>query len=260
MKKFLVAPLILFSFSLTAQSVLDQKLNGSETGKKLVVLMDELEHLHPVKFYYLPAWIESIAIEEDYKDQTLRETFVDLFLGSDLSFVSFGDHDIIIIKDPTQAIQRNTLINTAARERKKIEKFVLGSPNEYKKGKKVLMQGSIRDSKTKDPLVGASVVITDLNTGTIRNASGNFEIKVPAGQHVVSFTFVNFEEKVIDLGIYVDGEINLTLEEEPTVLDEVVISDVSARDNTTSRIGQTQISMREIKRSPTTFFFLRWSN
>ena len=212
MKTFLLAPLIFFSFSLTAQSALDQKLNGSEKGKKLTVFMDELERLHPVKFYYLPSWIESIAIEENYKDQTLRETLVDLFLGSDLSFVSFGDHDIVIVKDPTQAIQRNTLINTAARERKKIEKYVLGSPNEYKKGKKVIVQGSITDSKTKDPLVGASVVITDLNAGTVSDASGNFEIRVPAGQHVVSFTFVNFEEKVIDLGIYVDGEINLAVQ------------------------------------------------
>ena len=213
--------------------------------------MDELEHQHTVRFYYLPAWVESITVEESFKDQTLRETLNDLFLGTDLSFLSFSDHDIIIVKDPTQAIQRNTLINTAARERKKIEKYTLGSLNENKKGKKVLMQGTITDSKTKDPLVGASVFITDLKTGTVSDAMGNFEIKVPAGQHVVSFTFVNFEEKVIDLEIYVDGEINLALEEEPTVLDEVVISDVSAREITTSRLGQTQISMREIKRSPT---------
>ena len=106
------------------------------------------------------------------------------------------------------------------------------------------------DSKARKPLTGSSVFITDMNKGTVGDADGKFEIEVPAGKHVVSFSFVNFEEKIIDLEIYNDGEINLELEEAPIVLDEVIISDLASQEITTSRPGQTQLSIKEMKRSP----------
>jgi hypothetical protein len=57
-------------------------------------------------------------------------------------------------------------------------------------------------------------------------------------------------DKVIDLMAYEDGEINLELEEAPILLEEVIIQDRAARDLTTSKVGLTQLTMREIKRAP----------
>ncbi|MBY0435173.1 MAG: TonB-dependent receptor [Cyclobacteriaceae bacterium] len=238
------------SLCLQAQSVLDHKMTGNEQGKKLSVIFEDLEKQYPVRFYFLPEWIDGITLEQTYQGQALREVLTDVFLGTELNFLTLGDHDIILIKDPTQAIQRNSLITSAVRERKAIEKFKLGNPKQARKNQKVKIEGSILDLKSKEPLVGASVMITDLKTGSVTNADGKFEVTLPVGQHVVSFTYVNYDEKVIDLEIYADGEINVELEEAPTVLDEVVISDVATREFTTSRVGQTLISMREVKRAP----------
>ena len=55
---------------------------------------------------------------------------------------------------------------------------------------------------------------------------------------------------MIDLEIYKDGVVNQELEEVPTVLEEVVIQDMSAREITTSGIGTTSLSMKEVKRAP----------
>src|SRR4029077_13623617 len=61
---------------------------------------------------------------------------------------------------------------------------------------------------------------------------------------------VDYEERVIDLAAYADGEINLVMEVMPILLEEVVIQDQAARESTTSRIGQTRLTMRELKRAP----------
>jgi hypothetical protein len=66
---------------------------------------------------------------------------------------------------------------------------------------------------------------------------------------VLTFNYVSFEEKVLDLEIFATGSIRIELEEVPTVLDEVLIQD-SRRDITTTGLGQTQISMKEVKRAP----------
>ena len=60
MKKILLPFFLLLSTFAFSQSVLDQKLDGSEKGKKLMTLFEELEKKHPVRFYFLNEWIDNI--------------------------------------------------------------------------------------------------------------------------------------------------------------------------------------------------------
>jgi outer membrane cobalamin receptor len=250
LRQYLLLAFIFISSSLAGQNALDHKLTGTEQGKKLLEVINELEKNYPVQFFFLPEWIASITVEPNYEGQTLRDALTDIFLGTDLNFVTFNDYSIIFVKDPTQAIQRNTLITSARQERKKVAKVSLGNPKDAKRGQKVTLHGRIIDAKSKDPLTGASVMVTDIQVGTVVNSQGDFEINIPAGEHILNFTYLNYEENVIDLSIYQDGEMKLELEEIPTLLDEVIVSDLANREITTSRLGQTQISIREIKRAP----------
>jgi hypothetical protein len=52
------------------------------------------------------------------------------------------------------------------------------------------------------------------------------------------------------LEAYTDGEINIEMEKVPIFLDEVVIQDQGVGEISTTRIGQIQLTMREIKRAP----------
>lgn len=233
-----------------AQSVLDYKLDGTEKGKSLATVFGEIEKKQSVRFYFLGEWIEGIELDDSFTGRTLREALDELFLGSDLNVVEVNPHAIVLVKDPTQALQRNTMINTAVRERKKIEKVLIGDPKKAKSKQRVTLTGVVTDGKSNEPLVGVNVLVSDIQVGTVTDAEGHFEVKMPSGNHVLNFSYVNFEEKVIDLSIYADGEASLQLEEMPTILEEIVVQDQAAREITTSRIGQTQISIKEIKRAP----------
>jgi hypothetical protein len=253
LKRYLFILFLLCTASLYGQSVLDVKLTGGEKGQTLISMLEQLEQRHPVRFYFLPAWFDGFVFDQDYKDQSLRIALDNLFLGSDLNYLEMDRHAIVFVKDPTMAIQRISSINAAVKEMKKIEKVTLGSPEESQRGAKVQLKGQVRDGKNNEPLTGASVYVSDLKVGVTTDTEGNFSISIPAGEHVVTVNYINYEERVIDLSAYKSGEINLVLEEAPRLLEEIVVMDRTVREVTTSRIGQTQLSITEIKQKPAMF-------
>ncbi len=249
MKTLLPAFFIFFSFFSYGQDILGHKLDGSEKGKNLQALLEDLEIKYPVKFYFLSNWFSAITIEKDYQNQTLQFVLNDLFLGTDLNYLEFNKHTIVFVKDPKQAIQHNTLLNDAIRERKKIEQVQFGNPSNSKPNQRIWVRGLVK-GKNGDPLIGASVYFNNLSQGVSTDLQGQFKLQVPIGDQIINFSYVNYEEKVINLKGYEDGDLTIELDEIPTVLEEVVVQDKVSREAVTSNIGQVQISMKDLKRAP----------
>jgi hypothetical protein len=142
-------------------------------------------------------------------------------------------------------------VNSAKRELKQINKVLIGSQSStQKKSQKVNISGTLLDGKTKDPLIGANIFVEDSNVGAVTNAEGSYKITLTPGPHLIRYTFINYEEKIIDVTVFEDGKIDLELEESARILDEVIVQDRTVREITTSGIGLTQLSLKEIKRAP----------
>jgi hypothetical protein len=252
LKNFALAILCFISVSAFAQSsIINLELDGSETGKQLNVVLKDIESKHDVRFYFLDEWIGNITFTESFRGKTLGESLRQLFLGTDLNFVEVNAYTIVIVKDPSQVIRHNDAISVAKRERKKVEKVTFGTPSSgVAANKTYALSGIILDQKNNNPLTGVTIYIRDLNTGGRTDAEGHYNITIPSGPHVISFTYLNYEEKVVDLDMYANGSLDQKLEEIPTLLDEIVVQDRSVRDITQSSIGVAQISMKELKRAP----------
>jgi len=233
-----------------SQSILDVRLDGSEQGKNLGVVLKEWESRYGLRSYFISDWTRDIQVTQSYKDQKLRIALDDILLGTDLNYVVMHNYALVIVKDPSQSIQRKALLTSAAQEKKRIDKMVLGEASRMKRGQNVVVQGTVLADQTKEPLVGASVIVSDLGTGVTTNADGNFELRLAAGLHVITVAYVNYQEQVFDLAAYEDGSMKVVLEENPTMLDELIVQDKTVQDVATSRIGITQINIRDIKKSP----------
>ncbi len=91
------------------------------------------------------------------------------------------------------------------------------------------IKGTIKDSKTQEALVGATVSIQGTTTGSIADAEGNFLLgKVPAGKHTIQFTFIGYTTKTISEVTVEAGKttlINTLLDEDAGAqLQEVVVT------------------------------------
>jgi len=249
LKRLLLLLLVFIGFASSAQNILEKKLNGAEKGKLLSTYFEELESAHPIKFFYLPEWIADTRLENDYNDKSLEYFLEDVFRSRNFEYQIVSNYAIVLIKDPSQSILRDRLLVTATKERKKIQSLMIGDPS-LPQPKELTIKGVVKDVKGREPLVGASVIVQDLDQGVTTDTEGMFSVTVPSGEHVLSFRYFNYEEKVFVVKAYQGGTIDVELDETPTLLEELVVTDKAFSNVMGNRGGQTTIKLAEIKRMP----------
>ncbi|MEO6687137.1 MAG: carboxypeptidase-like regulatory domain-containing protein, partial [Dyadobacter sp.] len=89
------------------------------------------------------------------------------------------------------------------------------------------IRGVIKDAKTKDALIGATIMIEGTQIGAAADVEGNFTLaNVPVGTHKVIISFVSYKTKEIPNVRVESGNttvIDTEMEEEGTALQEVVV-------------------------------------
>ncbi len=104
------------------------------------------------------------------------------------------------------------------------------------------LNGYIKDSKNGEALIGATVIISPLNTGTLSNAFGYFSITLPKGNYKITYQFIGYEPQSDTL--ILDSDINniVQLKEKPSVLQEIVVAA-----NTYSDVEELQTSKANLQ-------------
>ena len=236
--------------SVYGQHILDTKLDGTEQGQLLVDFLHQFEKDKNAKFFFLDEWFDQTKIQNSYKDISLRNALGDILTGTDISFIEFYDYGAIFSKDPSGALERESIVRNAKAGQVKIEDILIGNPGSYQLGKMVDVSGVVTDKLSTMPMGGVSVSVSDANQQVTTSVEGKFRITVPAGEHLIIFRYLNYEEKVLDVKAFADGKVSVAMLEAPKMLEEVVISDQHLN-AVSGRIGQTNLRLTELKRMPT---------
>jgi len=61
--------------------------------------------------------------------------------------------------------------------------------------------GVIIDSGSKEPLTGASIVLSQTTTGAVSNFDGSFSLKLTAGSHQIIFSFIGYQPKTVSVNV-----------------------------------------------------------
>lgn len=76
-----------------------------------------------------------------------------------------------------------------------------------------VVKGNVADSKTSQPLVGATVRIMDTKLGAFTKADGSFKIEeVPVGRHMLQVSVIGYEPMVQSIVVTSGKEVNLNLQ------------------------------------------------
>lgn len=86
------------------------------------------------------------------------------------------------------------------------------------------VNGKVTDAATGSPIVGASITLEGSTGGATTNANGQYSINVPPTAKKISFTFVGYTSRTIDLPT--GATLNISLSEASTALNEVVVVSV----------------------------------
>ena len=96
------------------------------------------------------------------------------------------------------------------------------------------ISGIVKDSISFKPLVGVSIKINQLGSlnekanffsfGTVTNSLGKYEISIPSGSQKLTFSYIGYESKTIELDINQNKLINVSLNENSSELNLLVVS------------------------------------
>lgn len=117
---------------------------------------------------------------------------------------------------------------------------------------KITISGYVKDTKTGEALIGASVYITNEKRGTTSNAYGFYSISAKKTDSLgVVISYQGYQPELFTIAGKIDKTIDYSLQEKSNELTEVVVSSVRNDNNISkSRMSVISIPMKQIRTLP----------
>lgn len=215
---------LLLAKSSPGQSVKDIYISIDIEGVNLVRFLNEIENKTELSFLY------DELVLNDTKELSASHTKV-----------SVGDL-LLRLSEQTgfgfRQINENIYVTKIVQDEK--------APERTTQPLKVTITGSVIDAETKEPMIGASVVVKDTRVGTITDVDGNFTLELPNGANTLIFSYVGYLKKEVPI----NNQSSLIVELEPDIaaLSEVVVigyGEVEKKDVTGSVVSVDSELIRE---------------
>lgn len=131
--------------------------------------------------------------------------------------------------------------------------YEIGQERNFKPGRKATIHGYIKDAANGEPVVGISVYDGNTSTYTMTDAYGFWKLYLPTGRNTLNFSGYPMEDVNLDIIVYEEGGLDITMKEKVTTLKAATVSAESVANHRTARLGLEKIQMDRIKKIPTAF-------
>ena len=116
---------------------------------------------------------------------------------------------------------------------------------------KFTISGSVSDAKNNETLLGVSVYIKDLKTGTNTNEYGFYSLTLPKGTYTITVSYIGFTEITEEINLNSDIKKNYKLTEESLLLNEVIVTDKPNKINIQkAELSTNKLAISTIKKMP----------
>ncbi len=231
-------------------------------------LVLELEQKTEYRFFYNPASVDSLVVTVTASNKTVSEILDEVFRNSEYRYAIDGNRYVyitiqepILTELPSDFFSRTGSSSDSLRrkgdnsrfeeaEKVKIEKLITigvrGSTNKPTAS----IAGYVRNKKSGEPVIGASVLIENPLIGVATDPNGYYSITLPRGTHQVKIRSMGMKNTERNVLLHSDGKLNIEMEEDVLPLKEVVIE--SDRDERVLglQMGLERIDIKTMKQIP----------
>ena len=117
--------------------------------------------------------------------------------------------------------------------------------------KTVTIRGRITDQQTGEPVIGATMLIEELNNGALTDADGYMTMVIKPGTYTAVFACLGMERKKFQLEVLSDGEFSVEMNRTVIQMKEVVVVGDRQMNIRYADPGLEKISAKAIKEIPT---------
>jgi hypothetical protein len=117
--------------------------------------------------------------------------------------------------------------------------------------KKLVVSGHIHDHKSGEDLIGATVYVKEIKTGTSSNIYGFYSISLDAGKYTFEFSYVGYEPVSKSIDLKENLTLDIDLAEKNQELQEVVVTGTAINENVTrAEMSSIKMDTKTIKQIP----------
>jgi len=115
---------------------------------------------------------------------------------------------------------------------------------------KFTISGTVKDSRSGETLIGASVRLLEAARGTSSNSYGFFSISAVSGEYTLQVSYIGYQPSIQKISLNQNFSLTIELKDD-NLLQEVVISSKAANEKiTTPQMGLEKLNMESVKSIP----------
>lgn len=251
-----------------------EKLVSAEyNGVTIAAMVADLEAQTSYRFYYDSVQFDSARFNLSIKNQPLSKALQQVFEGTGFQFsISDEQRTVFLTKDvaiktelPDNFFAKrivspadvNALPEYGDKKKTKIDAsiqnklFEIGIKSSTPPPGSITVAGYIRNNKTGEPLIGASIFLSDFSVSTSTDQYGYYSMIVPRGRHVINIQAIGMRDTKRQLQVYSSGKFDIDMEERVESLKEVIVSAQKLQNVRNAQMGTQRLNIRAIKQIPT---------
>ncbi len=109
--------------------------------------------------------------------------------------------------------------------------------------------GTVTDTESGEPLIGANILVAGTSAGTITDIDGTYSLKVPEGAEQLIFSYTGYTSQTIDINGRSQIDVSLSAGQQ---LDEVVVVGYGSQEEKEITSAVTSVGADEFNRGPIT--------
>ncbi|HYO23012.1 MAG TPA: TonB-dependent receptor [Flavisolibacter sp.] len=235
----------------------------------------QIEERTPFFFYYNITQLDSIRINLTVNESSLQDVLKQAFQNTDVQFAVDAQNRVFITRkipvitslpddffkpmasrqktDHSQALASGTSSNGKRATISDHKIYEVGIKTNTIRQGNVTVNGYVRNEKSGEPIINASVFIDSLNKAVLTNQDGYYTLTLPAGSHSLNVQALGMKDTRYKVVVYGDGQLNFELKDHVALLKEVIVSAQKVANINRVQLGMERLTIEAIKKVPTVF-------
>jgi hypothetical protein len=256
---------LLFGVSALAQED-SGRISVQLEKKRFFELVQAIESQSIFKFFFLEKWVDSVRVSVSAEQQNVAEVLTRALQGTNLYFWVDGNRIVITqriqiidrldpfyfqnqVNDNRLVFQKEIQTTTDEKVEKQAKIIEVGRASTSPKAT-VTLSGYVRDLKSNEAIIGATIFFPKLSNGATTNTAGFYSINIPPGNYQVEVKYLGMLTEKKQLLVNGTGKVDFSLTEDVVSLKEVVVKADADANVVGLQIGKTTLDIKSIKNVP----------
>ena len=263
---------LFFGFASHGQQA-EKTVTGTFTHLPFEQLARQVETQTNYRVYFDPAVVDSLLVTLDARAWPVQAVFYQALQNTAFRFAIDDEHRVIVTKEvaisPALAddFYKTRTIGTVVAEDEATPTGPVGrshlvSASEYKVytigtagsgSSRVTLAGHIREQKTGEPVIGASIYSESPNIGASTDQFGYFALTMPPGRYDLKIRGVGIKNTRRQVVLQGAGKLEIEVEEDIVTLKEVVVEAEKDKNVSGMQMGVEKLDIKTMRQVPTAF-------